>query len=106
MLFSSPNIASASAFESSVLPTPVGPRNMKLPIGLLGSLIPTLARLTALAIDFTASFCHTTLLWSISSRCSNFSLSDSVSFSIGILVHTDTTLAIFSLSTTKTCLEL
>ena len=37
-----PNTASASALESSVFPTPVGPRNKKEPIGLAGSFNPTL----------------------------------------------------------------
>ena len=46
----------ARDFASSVLPTPVGPKNIKLPIGLLGSLRPARARLTALEIDLTASF--------------------------------------------------
>ena len=54
MLSSEPNIASASAFASSVLPTPVGPEKMKLPIGLLGVFKPTLARLIALDIATTA----------------------------------------------------
>ena len=40
MLSSESNSASASARESSVLPTPVGPRKMNEPIGRLGSLIP------------------------------------------------------------------
>src|SRR6186713_3316065 len=35
---------SASVFASSVLPTPVGPRNRKLPIGRRGSLMPARAR--------------------------------------------------------------
>ncbi|MNP23575.1 hypothetical protein D3C76_1162910 [compost metagenome] len=55
ILFSSPNIASARALESSVFPTPVGPKNINDPIGLLGSFNPTLALLTALATDLTAS---------------------------------------------------
>jgi len=33
MAFSSSNKNSASALHSSVLPTPVGPRNKKLPMG-------------------------------------------------------------------------
>ena len=53
--FSSPNIASASAFESSVFPTPVGPKNMKLPMGRFGSAMPALARFIALATADTAS---------------------------------------------------
>lgn len=47
MAFSSSNRHSASAFASSVLPTPVGPRNKKLPIGCSGSASP--ARLRRIA---------------------------------------------------------
>lgn len=54
--FSSPNIAAASALQSSVLPTPVGPRKINEPIGRLGSLRPTLPRRIALATELTASF--------------------------------------------------
>ena len=43
----SSNRADASAFASSVLPTPVGPRNMKEPMGLVGSLIPAFDRMIA-----------------------------------------------------------
>ena len=46
---SSSNRNSASARTSSVLPTPVGPRKMKLPMGRLGSLRP--ARLRRMAFD-------------------------------------------------------
>src|SRR2546425_638867 len=46
---SSSNRNSASARASSVLPTPVGPRNRNEPIGRLGSLRPERARRTALA---------------------------------------------------------
>ena len=46
---------SASAFESSVLPTPVGPRKMKEPIGLFGSLRPTLPLRIARDTALTAS---------------------------------------------------
>ena len=38
MFFSSSNRACASALASSVLPTPVGPRNRKEPMGRFGSL--------------------------------------------------------------------
>ena len=55
MLSSEPKTASARAFASSVLPTPVGPENIKLPIGLLGLFRPTLARLIAFEIATTAS---------------------------------------------------
>ena len=37
-------VLAARALASSVLPTPVGPRNKKEPIGLVGSLIPALER--------------------------------------------------------------
>ena len=88
-----PKSASASAFESSVLPTPVGPRNRKEPIGLFGSFRPTLPLLTAFARAFTASSWPMTLF---SSVFSNFpSLAVSVSFSLlnGILVQAEITSA-------------
>ncbi len=44
---SSSNRKAASALVSSVLPTPVGPRNMNEPIGRLGSCSPARARRTA-----------------------------------------------------------
>ena len=52
---SSSNRYSASALVSSVLPTPVGPRNMNEPIGRLGSCRPARARRTAVETAFTAS---------------------------------------------------
>ena len=53
--FSVPNTASANAFDNSVFPTPVGPRNRKEPIGRFGSFNPTRPRLTAFATAVTAS---------------------------------------------------
>lgn len=50
------NRNAASAFASSVLPTPVGPRNMKLAMGPLGSLRSALLRWIAVATAATASF--------------------------------------------------
>src|ERR1700682_1279137 len=44
---SSSNRNSANAFANSVLPTPVGPRNMNEPVGRLGSAIPARLRRTA-----------------------------------------------------------
>ncbi len=44
---SSSNRNSASALVSSVLPTPVGPRNRNEPIGRFGSFRPARARRTA-----------------------------------------------------------
>ena len=46
----------ARALDSSVLPTPVGPRNRKLAIGRLGSLRPALERWIASATAVTAWF--------------------------------------------------
>ena len=54
-----PNISSANCLANSVLPTPVGPTNKKLPIGRLPSSKP--ARLRRIALD-TAS---TALSWPI-----------------------------------------
>ncbi len=51
---------SARARASSVLPTPVGPRKMKEPMGRLGSLRPERARTTASATADTASSWPTT----------------------------------------------
>ncbi len=105
MDLSDPNMASASAFVSSVFPTPVGPRNMNEPIGLFGSFKPTLALLTALEIDFTASSCPITLLWSMDSRFRSLSDSFSVSFFTGTFVHLETTCAISSSPTTRLLTE-
>ena len=44
MFFSSSNRACASALASSVLPTPVGPRNRKLPMGRFGFAMPARER--------------------------------------------------------------
>ena len=49
MARSSSNRNSASARANSVLPTPVGPRKMKLPTGRFGSFNPERARTTASA---------------------------------------------------------
>jgi hypothetical protein len=54
MLSSESNSEPASARDSSVLPTPVGPRKMKEPIGRRGSLMPARARMTASATSWTA----------------------------------------------------
>ena len=60
MASSEPNMNSASLRARRVLPTPVGPRKMKQPMGRLGSLRPARARRTALATASTASFWLTT----------------------------------------------
>ena len=68
MLFSSSNRLSARALASSVFPTPVGPKNRKEPMGLVGSLIPALDRIMASVTFSTPSSWPTTRLWSCSSR--------------------------------------
>ena len=50
-----PNISSASFLARQVLPTPVGPKNMKAPIGWLGSRSPTRLRWMAFTIFSMAS---------------------------------------------------
>ena len=57
-----PNKAFANVFDSSVLPTPVGPKNKNDPIGRFGLLRPTLLLFTALATALTASSCPITCL--------------------------------------------
>ena len=59
---SSSNRKAASALVSSVLPTPVGPRNMNEPIGRFGSCRPARARRTAVETASTASRWPTTRL--------------------------------------------
>jgi len=90
MFSSLSNNERAKVFASSVLPTPVGPRNINEPIGLFSSLSPALARITAFATAVTASFWPITLSWSSSSSLSSFSLSPSTSLVTGIPVHLDT----------------
>ena len=94
-----PNIDSAKAFDNSVFPTPVGPQNIKVPIGLLGSLSPILALFTALDIALIASSWPITFSFNISSKCISLSDSFSVSRAIGTFVQVDTTLATSSSST-------
>ena len=55
MALSSSKSAAARLFASSVLPTPVGPRNRKEPIGFDGSLMPALLLWMASATFSTAS---------------------------------------------------
>ncbi len=61
---------------SSVLPTPVGPKKRKLPMGFLGSLRPTLARLMAAETADTAVSWPMTLLPNMLSIVASFSRSD------------------------------
>ena len=90
MFSSLSNKVLAKVLASSVLPTPVGPRNINDPIGLFSSFSPALALITALATAVTASSWPITLSWSSSSSLRSFSLSPSTSFVTGIPVHLDT----------------
>ena len=96
MLCSSSNRASARAFASSVLPTPVGPKNRNEPIGWSGFAMPALERSIASLTFSTASSWPITRLWSISSIWSNFSRSPSISFETGIPVQRQIIFAISS----------
>jgi len=93
---SSSNRLSASALASSVLPTPVGPRNRNEPIGRLGSAMPARERRMASVTRLTASSCPTTRLWRISSRWSSFSRSPSIRRETGMPVQRATMAAISS----------
>ena len=90
----------ASARASSVLPTPVGPRKMKLPTGRLGFFSP--ARDRRIARD-TAEIA---VSWLTTRRCSSASIRSSLSPSswlmdvIGTPVHFDTTSSMSARSTT------
>ena len=94
--FSSSKRHSANAFASSVLPTPVGPRNKKLPMGCSGSASPARLRRIAPATAETASSCPITRSCKRSSRSISFSISPCIIFVIGIPVHEETTSAISS----------
>src|SRR5215208_389349 len=99
---SSPKRASASVRASSVLPTPVGPKNRKEPIGRLGSESPALALRIASATAVTASSCPTTLSCSCSSRRMSRSRSSWVSWETGMPVARLTTSAMSSAVTSAT----
>ena len=79
--------------HSSVLPTPVGPKNKNEPLGRWGSASPARALRTAWETAVTASPCPTTRACNVSSMRSNFSRSPSNIFATGIPVHRDTTSA-------------
>ena len=98
MLLSEPNISPANALANSVLPTPVGPRNINEPIGRFGSLMPDRARRTARATLLTASSCPLTRLCKWSSRLISCWFSVWVSCCIGTPVHIATISATFWLS--------
>ena len=92
---------SASARASSVLPTPVGPKNINEPIGRLGSDKPARLRRTALATAVTAASCPMTRLCSRPSSRTNLLISPSSKRLTGTPVHLPTTSAISSASTSS-----
>ena len=80
---------SLSNLANSVLPVPVGPRNKKLPIGLLSDLSPALFTYTRSRTLSTVSSCPNNLVLMSASMLVNAlasSLTCSLSCSTGILV--------------------
>ena len=99
---SAPNRASVSARASSVLPTPVGPRNRKLPTGRFGSPSPARDRRTASATAATASSWPMTRSCRCCSSRSSRSFSSSVSWRTGMPVARETTSAMSAAVTSGT----
>src|SRR4051812_29254819 len=99
---SSPNRKLASAFDSSVLPTPDGPAKMNEPDGRLGSFRPARVRRIACETDLTASSWPMIRLCSSSSILSSRVVSSSVSLKTGMPVQLARTSAICSSSTSAT----
>ena len=99
MFSSLPNMNSARALTSSVLPTPVGPRNRKAPMGRRWSLSPARARRTALEMLRMASSWPTMRLCISCSMRSSRSVSSMASRVTGMPVHMLTTSAMSSLVT-------
>ncbi len=96
MAFSSSKRNSARALQSSVFPTPVGPRKRKLPMGRLGSPRPARLRRTASETARTASSWPMTRLERRSSIFRSFSRSPSSMRLTGTPVQRLTTSAISS----------
>ncbi len=99
---SSPNRKFASAFESSVLPTPDGPAKMNEPEGRFGSFRPARVRRIACDTALTASTWPMIRLCSSSSMRSRRVVSSSVSLNTGMPVQLARTSAICSSSTSAT----
>ncbi|MNV60725.1 hypothetical protein D3C71_1532000 [compost metagenome] len=89
----------ASALHSSVLPTPVGPRNRKEPVGRFGSDRPERERRMAFATAAIASSWPTTRSCSLSSIFSSLSFSPCIILATGMPVARLTTSAISSAPT-------
>src|SRR6266404_4338991 len=86
---------------SSVLPTPVGPRNINDPIGRFGSLSPARERRMAFATRSSASSCPITRSRSRSSMLISFLTSPSSILETGMPVHLETMRATYSSSTSS-----
>ena len=99
------NISSVKLFASSVLPTPVGPRKRKEPIGRLGSESPARERRSALETASIASSWPTTLSCRRSSILISFSTSPSIRRLTGMPVHLATTSAMSSSVTSSASIE-
>ncbi len=87
---------SARALLNSVLPTPVGPKKRKEPLGRRGSERPARERRMALLTAATASSCPTTRACRRSSILSSFSFSPSSILATGMPVQREMTSAISS----------
>ena len=101
IMLSSSKRYSANALASSVLPTPVVPKNINDPIGRRSSCNPARLRRIASATASIASSCPTILLCNSSSRLRSFSRSLCSIFLTGIPVALATLSAISSASTSS-----
>mmetsp|Transcript_4665 Transcript_4665/g.6388 ORF Transcript_4665/g.6388 Transcript_4665/m.6388 type:complete len:222 (+) Transcript_4665:799-1464(+) len=95
------NMNSLSALQSSVFPTPVGPRKISDAIGFDGSFNPARDLCMASVTTSIASSCPITLSFSLLPIDKIRSLSDSSIFCGGMPVHTATTFAISSATTSS-----
>mmetsp|Transcript_99063 Transcript_99063/g.256116 ORF Transcript_99063/g.256116 Transcript_99063/m.256116 type:complete len:203 (+) Transcript_99063:1355-1963(+) len=90
---SDPKKEEESVLQSCVLPTPVGPENMKLAMGRLGFRSPARARRSERETACTASCCPMTDSWSTSSSFMSFADSLAPTCSTAMPVHPATTAA-------------
>ena len=95
------NNSRAITFANSVLPTPVVPRKINVPIGLLGSFNPALFLWMAFTTFFTASSWPITFPLSKLSILANLSISFLPTFVTGTPDIIETTSATFSSVTTS-----
>ena len=100
MLDSSSNMNWAKDLASSVFPTPVGPRKIKLPMGRRGSLKPERERRMASATATTASSWPMSRWCRFSSMCTRRSPSPSKRRPVGMPVHFETSSAMSNSPTT------